>query len=82
MAWLLGNVMNFFVPGSFKVAMIAAYWASNLSGILFMLWAGSRLLGKKPPQQKEVWISVVISLLYTLALYFLMRWGIVRPLRM
>jgi hypothetical protein len=60
LAWLLGNAMNFFVPGSFRIAMIAAYWLSNLTGILFMLWAGSRLLGKQTPKQREIVISTAV----------------------
>jgi hypothetical protein len=79
LAYLLGNATNFFFPGSFQIGVIAAYWLSNLAGILFMLWAGSRLLGKAPPKRRELWLSAGVSLLYTLALYFLMRWGIVRP---
>ena len=79
LAYLLGNATNFFFPGSFQIGMIAAYWLSNLAGILFMMWGGSRLLGKQPPQKKELWISVVVSFLYTLALYFLMQWGMVKP---
>jgi hypothetical protein len=79
LAYVLGNVMNFFVPGSFEAAMIAAYWMSNLAGILFMFWAGSRLLGKTPPKRREIAISIAVSLLYTLAIYFLMQWDIVRP---
>lgn len=80
LAWLLGNVANFFLPGSFEIGMIGGYWLSNLAGILFMLWGGSRLLGKQPPQKRELWISVAISLLYTAGLYLLMRWGLVKPL--
>ena len=84
LAYLLGNLTNFFFPGSFQIGMIAAYWLSNLAGILFMMWSGARLLGyarrgKQPPQKRELWISVAVSLLYTLVLYLLMRWGIVRP---
>ncbi|MDZ7359480.1 MAG: hypothetical protein ONB46_01960 [candidate division KSB1 bacterium] len=79
LAYLLGNVTNFFFPGSFQIGMIAAYWLSNLVGILFMLWGGSRLLGKAPPKRRELWLSVGVSFLYTLALYLLMQWGIVRP---
>jgi hypothetical protein len=82
LAYLLGNAANFFFAGSFQIGMIAAYWLSNLAGILFMLWGGSRLLGKQPPQKKELWISVAISLLYTLGLYLLMRWGIVKPFQL
>lgn len=79
LAYLLGNLMNHFFSGGFEIGMIGAYWLSNLAGILFMLWGGSRLLGKKPPQKRELWISVGISLAYTLVLYLLMRWGMVRP---
>jgi hypothetical protein len=84
LAYLLGNLTNFFFPSSFQIGMIAAYWLSNLTGMLLMMWGGSRLLGyarqgKQPPQKRELWISVAVSLLYTLGLYLLMRWGIVRP---
>jgi len=80
LAWLIGTITNFLLPGSFQIGMIGGYWLSNLAGILFMLWGGSRLLGKQPPQKRELWISVAISLLYTAGFYFLMRWGIVKPL--
>jgi hypothetical protein len=79
LAWLIGNIANFFLSGSFQIGMIGGYWLSNLAGILFTLWGGSRLLGKQPPQKRELWISVAISLLYTAGLYLLMRWGIVKP---
>ena len=79
LAYLLGNLTNFFFPGSFQIGMILAYWLSNLAGILFMMWGGSRLLGKQPPQKRELWISVAVSILYTLGLYLLMHWGIVKP---
>ncbi|MCG3119844.1 MAG: hypothetical protein ALAOOOJD_02381 [bacterium] len=79
LAWLLGTAANFFFPGTFQIGMIGAYWVSNLAGILFMLWGGSRLLGKQPPQKKELWISVAVSLLYTGGIYLLMRWGMVKP---
>lgn len=79
LAWLVGNAVNFFSPGSFQMGMIGGYWLSNLAGILFMLWGGGRLLGRQPPQKREIWISIAISFLYTLGLYLLMRWGIVKP---
>lgn len=79
LAWLIGTAANFFFPGAFQIGMIGAYWLSNLSGILFMLWGGSRLLGKQPPKKSELGISVVVSLLYTLGIYLLMRWGVVKP---
>lgn len=82
LAWLIGNAVNLFVPGSFEIGMIGGYWLSNLAGILFMLWGGSRLLGKQPPQKREIWISIAVSLLYTLGLYLLIRWGIVKPFTM
>jgi hypothetical protein len=79
LAWLIGNVANFFLPGAFQIGMIGGYWLSNLAGILFMTWGGSRLLGKQPPQKREIWISIAISLLYTAGLYLLMQWGLVQP---
>jgi len=82
LAYLLATLFNnFLVSNAFNIAMIVAYWLSNLAGILFMLWGGPRLLGKTPPPRREIWLSLGVSLLYTLGICLLMQWGIVRPFK-
>ena len=80
LAWLAASVAELVLPCSFQLAVIVCYWASNLAGILMMLWSGHRLLGIKREKRFEIVNAVTISILYTIIVYFLLRLQIISPL--
>jgi hypothetical protein len=69
-AWLFSRIS----PQLFLPAMVAAYWASNVAGLL-MMHAGATLLLRKDAISNRLglWRMVIISTLYTFIMITLVK---------
>ena len=66
-------------PGSFVIAMVISYWATNIAGLLLMYAGGKQATGKK--LSKKDWVvSLAIGGVYTIIMLILIKKGWVRPL--
>jgi hypothetical protein len=78
-AYFIANIINKILPGSFMVAMIVSYWATNLIGLLLMYSGGKEAIGKKL-SRKDWIISLGIGIVYTVIMLALINKGWVKPL--
>ena len=78
-AYFIANIINKILPGSFMVAMIVSYWATNLIGLLLMYSGGKQAIGKKL-SRKDWIISLGIGIVYTVIILVLINKGWVKPL--
>lgn len=78
-AWALGSLIEKLRPGSFLVGFIAAYWATNLSGLILFYLGGKKAAGR-PIGKMDIYLSIIVSILYTAAVSLLTRWSLIIPI--
>lgn len=79
-AWCVSR----FDRGLFEASFIAAYWLTNLAGLL-MLHSGMRqaLAREEDPERhhrQEILIDILVSLVYTVFVLILFKIGVIRPI--
>ncbi|HEY9751065.1 MAG TPA: hypothetical protein V6C63_20445 [Allocoleopsis sp.] len=74
-AYVFGYVCSLFSDTLFTPGLIAGYWLSNIIGILMMQFGAADMLQQPKEQnlQKELFIGVASSTVYTLVILALMQ---------
>jgi hypothetical protein len=75
-------VVAWFHPPAFKVALVIAYWMTNVLGLVLLHKGGQRMLTNGRPlpnRRREFLIDVGVSLIYTLIIVLLLRLKILQP---
>lgn len=80
LAWLMASGMTRVAPLSFEAAMLIAYWLTNLAGFFLMYLGGKKLYPDRPWKSRDTLIFIALSLVYTLAIYLLSHYHVVKPL--
>jgi len=77
-AYLFGYATSWAYPQAFVPATIVGYWLSNVLGILMMQRGALDLVMTDQPHslQRELWIGLGSSTLYTLIIVSLVYWHI------
>jgi len=78
LAWLV----SWFWPRAFAASFVAAYWLTNVAGLVLLQKGARELLGDaaNPYSRKELWKDLAVSLLYTLVIVVLVKLGALQPL--
>jgi hypothetical protein len=80
LAWLMASAMTRVAPLSFDAAMLIAYWLTNLAGFFLMYLGGKKLSPDRPWKLRDTIIFIALSLVYTLAIYLLTHYHVVKPM--
>jgi hypothetical protein len=76
-AWLVSAVYR----PAFTTALVVGYWLTNVAGFVLMHKGAQQMLGKQRESsaRRELLQDIVISLLYTLLIVLLVKFGILKP---
>ena len=77
-AWLV----SLFYPPAFQVAVVVAYWTTNVLGLVLMHKGAQQVLAKdaiRPNRRRELLLDVGVSLAYTLLIVVLLQLKILQP---
>lgn len=80
LAWLLASAFTRVVPLAFDTMILGCYWLTNLAGFLLMYAGGKKFSRRSEWRRRDTVIFLVLSTIYTVAIYFLAHWRIVRPM--
>ncbi|MGA3179052.1 MAG: hypothetical protein ABSF38_01770 [Verrucomicrobiota bacterium] len=83
LALLFAWVVSWFYKPAFAASLVLGYWLSNVLGFVLMHKGGSRILSEedKPYGWKGLARDVAVSLIYTVLIVALVRWGILKPMQ-
>ncbi len=78
-AWLL----SWLYPRGFAAFLVLGYWLTNVAGFVLMHKGAQHMLQKEPAgkYRRELLKDVAISLLYTLLIVALVKFGVLKPLQ-
>jgi len=76
-------VVSLFWPKAFGVACVLGYWLTNVLGFILMHKGAQQVLTDTKPQytRRELFKDLAISLLYTLLIVALVKWGVLKPVQ-
>ena len=80
LAWLLASLFVGPEKHIFGILFILFYWFSNLLGMLMMFLGWKFYKNEKKWSKKELMNSFLISIVYTLVILILIRFGVLKPL--
>ena len=80
LAWLFASAVTRVVAVSFEAAILLGYWLTNLAGFFLMHLGGKGFLRDRRWNVRDTFIFVGLSALYTIAIYLLAHYHIVKPL--
>lgn len=74
-------VVSFFYKPAFTASLILGYWITNVLGFVLMHKGARHIFSEKPPQRlrRELFTDVMISLIYTVIIVALIKFGILKP---
>jgi hypothetical protein len=77
-AWGFAWLVNWLIPGHFGLLLVLGYWLSNVAGMVMMQMGVMDLfLGDRPRHpQRDIWIGLGTSTLYTVAIAALVYWHV------
>jgi hypothetical protein len=78
-AWLV----SWFYKPAFAVALVAGYWLTNVLGFILMHKGAQQVWSEKPGRysRRDLLRDVGISLLYTMLIVLLVKFGILKPIQ-
>jgi hypothetical protein len=78
LAYITANILNKTFPRGFLCAFLAAYWLTNLVGIILM-YVGARGLAPRGLIKDKFHVILITIALYSIIFGFLIKLGIIRP---
>jgi hypothetical protein len=81
LALVFAWVVSAFYKPAFNAAMVIGYWLTNVLGFVLMHKGAQQMLSKeeKNNNRRELFWDVIISLLYTLVIVALLKFGVLQP---
>jgi hypothetical protein len=78
-AWLV----SLFWPRAFGIACVLGYWLTNVLGFVLMHKGAQQMFTERKLQytRRELLKDLAISLLYTLLIVALVKWGVLKPIQ-
>jgi len=76
-------VVSWFYQPAFTASLIIAYWLTNVLGFVLMQKGGAKIISEVdvPYSRKALYRDLAISLLYTLLIVALVKWGVIGPIQ-
>ena len=76
-------VVSLFWPSAFGVSCVVGYWLTNVLGFILMHKGAQQMLKEGTPQytRRDLFKDLAISLLYTLLIVALLKWGVLKPVQ-
>ena len=76
-------VISLFWPSAFGVSCVVGYWLTNVLGFVLMHKGAQQMLteGKSQYARRDLFRDLAISLLYTLLIVALVKWGVLKPVQ-
>ena len=76
-AWLI----SFFYRPAFTASLIIGYWLTNVLGFVLLHKGARQMVSEKPPpdSRRELWMDVIVSVVYTGAIVALIKLEILKP---
>jgi hypothetical protein len=78
-AWMVSLVW----PSAFGASCVLGYWLTNVLGFILMHKGAQQMLreGSSQYTRRELFKDLAISLLYTLLIVALVKWGVLKPVQ-
>jgi hypothetical protein len=76
-------VVSLFWPNAFAVSCVVGYWLTNVLGFILMHKGAQQMLKEGTSQytRRELFKDLATSLLYTLLIVALVKWGVLKPVQ-
>jgi hypothetical protein len=76
-------VVSLFWPSAFGVSCVVGYWLTNVLGFILMHKGAQQMLKEGTSQytRRELFKDLATSLLYTLLIVALVKWGVLKPVQ-
>jgi len=76
-------VVSWFYQPAFAASLVVGYWLTNVLGFVLMHTGARKVLTGKPDRygRRDLLRDVGISLLYTLLIVALIKWGVLKPVQ-
>ncbi|MGD0263107.1 MAG: hypothetical protein ABSD29_25355 [Verrucomicrobiota bacterium] len=76
-------VVSWFYKPAFAVSLVVGYWLTNVLGFILMHKGAQQVLSEKPGRysRRDLLRDVGISLLYTVLIVVLVKFGILKPIQ-
>lgn len=81
LALLFAWLVSLCYKPAFAASLIVGYWLTNVIGFVLMHKGARRMFpGKSPPDsRRELVTDIVVSLIYTVVIILLLKFGILKP---
>ncbi|HTQ52104.1 MAG TPA: hypothetical protein VMJ12_15450 [Candidatus Acidoferrales bacterium] len=82
LALLFAWLVSFVYRPAFTASLILGYWLTNVVGFVLMHKGARQMLVKEPSSgtRRELLTDIIVSLVYTIVIIALVKWGILKPL--
>ena len=82
LAWLFASLVSLISRRLFAPAMILGYWLTNIAGLLLMARGTAGVAAGNSPRRRkrQLVLSLVAATGYTLVIFLLFRFGVLKPL--
>jgi hypothetical protein len=82
LALVFAWAVSFFYPPAFEISLIVGYWLTNVLGFVLLHKGGGKLFFKEDKlySRRALLRDVGISLLYTVLIAVLVKFGILKPI--
>ena len=83
LALAIAWVISWFCKPAFTASLVLGYWLTNILGFVLMQKGGAKILRKEdePYSRKCLCRDLAISILYTLLVVALVKWGVIGPIQ-
>ena len=82
LALVFAWVVALFYRPAFGASLVLGYWITNVLGLILLHRGGAKILSAvdKPYSRRALIRDLAVSLLYTLVIVALVRWGVLKPI--
>ncbi|MDD5449466.1 MAG: hypothetical protein PHO42_02585 [Candidatus Omnitrophica bacterium] len=78
LSYLAAGFFNKLIPGIFLPVFLAAYWLTNILGIVLM-YIGAGAFSIKGLIKNRLWLMLLAAVIYSVIAIFIIRLNIIRP---
>jgi hypothetical protein len=82
LALVFAWTVSWFYKPIFAASLVLGYWLTNILGFVLMHKGGAKILSEQdaPYTRRSLCRDLVVSLLYTLLIVALVKWGVLQPM--
>lgn len=80
LALVFAWAVSFLYRPAFAASLIIGYWLTNVLGLVLMHKGARQVFSEKPiASRRELWTDVIVSVVYTVAIVVLVKFGVLKP---